>query len=181
MNKNMKITFPSLTAKQIVEKYNNKLGKGKLLYNTTWYEKEDFYTKEKCRKGTREIITYLTPTLSGTWDECKAMGEMLNFAELLWCVIEIPGFLKEWKYSWTSSRTSRGDFVRAGNFDDDGGDVSRLRPGYSNSNLGCAFFAVALKSSTIDPLKSDEASSLGARVKALEDWKAWVIKCMNEK
>jgi len=166
----MKIKFPDLTAKQIVEKYKNKLGKGKLLYDTTWYEKEDFYTKEKCRKGTREIITDLTPTLGKTWDECKEMGEMLNFAELLWCVIKIPDFLKEYKYSWTSSRMSYGYFVSAGNFDDNGGIVCRNGPRYSCSGLGCAFSAVALKSSSIDTLKGDEASSLGARITALEDW-----------
>ena len=164
----MRITFPSLTAKQIVKKYNNKLGKGKLLYDTDWYKNEDFYTKEKCIKGTREIIIDLTPTLGKTWDECKEMGEMLNFAELLWCVIKIPNFLKN-EYSWTSSRMSRGSFVYAGRFDDAGGDVYGYRPGYSSSNVGCAFSAVALKSSNIDTLSPDEASSLGARITALED------------
>ena len=164
-----KITFPSLTAKQIVQKYNNKLGKGMLRCHIDWYENEDFYAKEKCRKGTREIITDLTPTLDKTWDECKKIGEMLNLSELLWCVIKIPDFLREYKYSWTCSRASDGNFVNAGNFDDDGGYVSRDRPGVSYSALGCAFSAVALKSSSIEALTGDEASSLGARVKALED------------
>ena len=165
----MKITFPNKTAKQLYEECGNKLGKSKLLYNNDWYKNEDFFTKEKCREGTREIITDLTPTFGKTWDECKEMGEMLNFAELLWCVIKIPDFLKEYKYSWTSSRTSDGSFVVAGDFLDDGGAVSGGRPRYSPSIIGCAFSAVALKSSTIEPLKSDEASSLGARIKLLED------------
>jgi len=138
-----KITFPSLTAKEIVEKYDNMFGKCKLLYNTTWYKNEDFFTKEKCREGTREIITDLTPTLGKTWDECKEIGEMLNFAELLWCVIKIPNFLREYKYSWTSSRASGGYFVLAGDFDDDGGHVYGWGPGSSSSRLGCAFSAVA--------------------------------------
>ena len=132
-----------------------------MLYNNDWYKNEDFFTKEKCREGTREIITDLTPTFGKTWDECKEMGEMLNFAELLWCVIKIPDFLKEYKYSWTSSRASYGDFVVAGDFDDDGGFVSWRGPRDSRSDVGCAFSAVALKSSTIDTLTGDKASSLG--------------------
>ena len=157
----MKITFPNKTAKQLYEECGNKLGKGKLLYNIDWYKNEDFFTKEKCRKGTREIITDLTPTLGKTWDECSHLGQMLNFAELLWCVIKIPDFLKEFKHSWTSSRASYGDFVVAGDFDDDGGFVSWRGPRDSRSDVGCAFSAVALKSSTIDTLTGDEASSLG--------------------
>ena len=176
----MKIKFPNLTAQQIVKKYDNKLGKGKLLSDTTWYKNEDFYTKEKCRKGTKEIITDLKPTLDKTWDECKEMGKMLNFAELLWCVIQIPDFLKKWKYSWTSSRTSHGNFVLAGYFGDDGGYVIGWGPRYSSSNFGGAFSANALKSSSIDTLTSDEASSLGARIAALEDWKEKVVKAVNQ-
>jgi len=65
---------------------------------------------------------------------------------------------------------SYGYFVSAGNFDDNGGLVCRNRPRYSCFRLGCAFSAVALKSSSIDTLKGDEASSLGARITALEDW-----------
>ena len=91
----MKITFPNLTAEEIVKKYDNKLGDGKLLWNTDWYKNEDFFTKERCRKGTREIITDMTDTFNKTWDECDKMGDMLNFAELLWCAIKIPGFLKD--------------------------------------------------------------------------------------
>ena len=47
-------------------------------------------------------------------------------------------------YSWTKSRTSDGDFVLAGSFDDDGGFVYRWRPGDSDSSLGCAFSAAKL-------------------------------------
>ena len=171
----MKIKFPNKTAKEIYEYYTNNK-KRKLLYGTDWYKNEDFYTKEKCRKGTREVITDLTPTLGKTWDECKEIADknntsMLNFAELLWCMIKIPDFLKG-NYSWTSSPTSDGCFVYAGDFDDDGGNVYRYRPRDSYSDVGCAFIAVALKSSTIDTLKGDEASSLGAlekRVGYLEE------------
>ncbi len=92
----------------------------------------------------------------------KEIGEMINFAELLWCVIKIPDFLKEHQYSWTSSRASSGFFVLAGDFDGDGGIVNSYRPWYSNPIFGCAFSAVTLK--------GNEASNLEARVKALEDW-----------
>ena len=174
----MKITFPSLTAKQIVQKYNNKFGKGKLLYNIDWYKNEDFFTKEKCQKGTREIITDLTPTFGKTWNECKEMGEMFNFAELLWCVIKIPGFLRN-NYSWTCSRTSHGYFVDAGSFGDGGGGVDGSGPGGSHSAVGCAFSAVALKSSSIEALTGDEASSLGARVEYLESQMKKIIEVIN--
>lgn len=36
-------------------------------------------------------------------------------------------------------RTSDSNFVNAGNFDDDGGNVDRNRPRNSDSNIGCAF------------------------------------------
>jgi len=54
-SKYLKITFPEKTAKEIVDECNNKLGSGKLLYNTSWYEKEAFYTTEKTRPGTRYV------------------------------------------------------------------------------------------------------------------------------
>ena len=44
-------------------------------------------------------------------------------------------------YSWTKSRPSVGDFVLAGYFDDDGGNVDRRRPRISDSSIGCAFSA----------------------------------------
>ena len=67
----MKITFPNKTAKEIVDECSNTLNGHKLLWNTDWYENEDFYTKEKCQEGTRNIITDMTDTLGKTWDECK--------------------------------------------------------------------------------------------------------------
>lgn len=163
----MKITFPNLTAEEIVKKYHNKLGSGKLLYNTDWYKDEPFYTKEKCREGTREIITDLKPTFGKTWDECDKMGEMLNFAELLWCVVKIPGFLKD-EYSWTKSCTSGGEFVDAGSFDVDGGDVHGLGPGASSSDIGCAFSAGKLGTSNIDTLSSDSPSRAGVLEDAIK-------------
>ena len=42
-------------------------------------------------------------------------------------------------------RTSNGNFVNAGNFDDDGGNVNRHGPRNSNSNIGCAFSEVISK------------------------------------
>jgi hypothetical protein len=137
----MKITFPNKTAKEIVEDCNNTLNGHKLLWDTDWYEDEDFYTTEKCRKGTREIITDMNDTLGKTWNECKEKGNMLTFAELLWCVIQIPDFLKN-NYSWTSSSSSGGDFVSAGDFDFGGGSVDGPGPWDSDSDVGCAFLAI---------------------------------------
>ena len=176
----MLITFPYKTAKQIVDECDNKLNGHKFLYDTDWYKDEDFFTKEKCREGTREIITDLTDTLGKTWDACKEKGEMLNFAELLWCVIQIPDFLKKGEYSWTSSRASRGGFVSAGNFDDGGGGVGRRGPRDSSSSIGCAFSrSDTLKYSDIDALTAHSPSRAGAdwaiskilaRIEALEEW-----------
>ena len=161
----MLITFPYKTAKQIVDECDNKLNGHKFLYDTDWYKDEDFFTKEKCREGTREIITDLTDTLGKTWDACKEKGEMLNFAELLWCVIQIPDFLKKGEYSWTSSRASYGGFVRAGLFDDDGGNVGRDRPGSSDSSFGCAFSQMNSKKEADWTI-----SKILARIEALEEW-----------
>ena len=201
----MRIVFPNKTAKEIVDECNNTLNGHKLLWNIDWYKNEDFYTKEKCREGSREIITDMSDTLGKTWNECDKMGDMLTFAELLWCVIQIPDFLKN-NYSWTSSRTSDGGFVDAGDFDDVGGDVGRWRPRVSASFIGCAFSRddggpvrrwLPLNSdsdfgctfsrsdtstlSPIDTLNGDKASSLEARVKDLEDWRDGIIECVNKK
>ena len=157
----MKITFPNKTAEEIVNECHNKVRGSKLLWNIDWYKNENFYTKEKCRLGTREVNTDLTDTLGKTWNECKEKGDMLNFAELLWVIIQCPDFLNN-NCSWTSSRTSGGFFVYAGDFGDDGGNVHSLRPRYSHSTLGCAFSAVKLCDSSIETLKGDETSSRGA-------------------
>ena len=119
----MRIVFPNKTAKEIVDECNNTLNGHKLLWDIDWHKNEDFYTKEKCREGSREIITDMSDTLGKTWNECKEKGSMLTFAELLWCVIQIPDFLKN-NYSWTSSRTSDGGFVDAGDFDDVGSVIN---------------------------------------------------------
>ena len=176
----MKITFPNKTAQEILNDCKNKLGTGKLLYNVDWYKDEPFFTTERCRKGTREVIVELSDTMGKTWDECKAKGEMLNFAELLWVVIQCPDFLRKWEYSWTSSRTSAGNFVNAGSFDLDGGYVYGIRPRASNSNVGCAFLADDTSTlRPIDTLTSDSPSRAGAdwtiskilaRIEALEEW-----------
>ncbi len=47
-------------------------------------------------------------------------------------------------------RTSNGNFVYAGNFDDDGGNVNRNEPRNSNSNIGCAFSEVVSKEKSQD-------------------------------
>ena len=145
----MRIVFPNKTAKEIVDECNNTLNGHKLLWNIDWYKNEDFYTKEKCREGSREIITDMSDTLGKTWNECDKMGDMLTFAELLWCVIQIPDFLKN-NYSWTSSRASVGEFVLAGYFGDGGGVVGGSGPGRSGSIIGCTFSAGEIETSNLE-------------------------------
>lgn len=119
----MLITFPNKSAKEIVEECCNKLGSGKLLYST-WLEGQDFFTKEKCRSRTVEVSDQIKH-LDKTWDECsdfvkKKGGEMLNFAEYIWfvkCHFERTGKYpeeNEYKWSWTSSRSSLGYLVCVG-------------------------------------------------------------------
>lgn len=61
-NNTITVDFPAFTAKEIMEKVDNKAGDGKLLYLgfNGWYAKEDFYTKEKTRKGKRNIDLFLS-------------------------------------------------------------------------------------------------------------------------
>lgn len=176
----MRITFPSKTAKQIVEACKNKLGSGKLLYNTDWYEKEDFYTTEKCRKGTFEISDEIIG-YGKNWNECKDLiekegSQMLNFAEYVFFVQEYHKATGkypedgEWKYSWTSSRSSHGDLVLVGYCDSGGVLVSRGgEPGGSGSGLGVRFSrSVAIRGAKAIQAEA-ESGSLESRVRALED------------
>lgn len=135
----MKITFPNKTAKQIVEACDNRLGTGKLLYSISWYEKENFYTKEKCRPRTVEVSDEIVG-LDKDWNECaelvkKEGGEMLNFAEYVFFITEYfkqTGKYPEenkYLYSWTSSRSSGGYLVGVGECDSGGVGVCVDRPG----------------------------------------------------
>lgn len=164
----MKITFPDKTAKQIVKDCGNKLGNGKLLYDTDWYENEPFYTKEKCRPRTVEVSI---GNYGDSFIDCDETlkGSMLSFAELLYVMTQggLPE-LKGFKYSWTSSRASDGDFVLAGVFVADGGYVGGHGPGGSDSYLGCAFSVEKIEPSKIESLNGDKAASLEARVSELE-------------
>lgn len=143
----IKVNFPNKTAKEIMDECGNKLGDGKLLYDTNWYENEDFFTKEKCRPGVR----YVSKELIGKgkdWNECVALlkdgeREMLNFAEALYFVQE---YYKQknsypWNsdWSWTSSRSSYGPLVNLGRCDAGGVGVGYYVPRYSFSFLGVCF------------------------------------------
>lgn len=140
------IDFPSLTAQQMVEDCDNKVDGGKLLYNTSWYEKEAFYTTEKTRKGTRTINAELLYK-GKSWNECKDIADkeglsMLNFAEVIWLLKtskEFRELLTGYNWTWTSSRSSYGYLVDVGRFDSYGADVYRRGPGYSGSDLGVCF------------------------------------------
>lgn len=141
------IDFPNKTAKEIVEDCNNKLGEGKLLFNTSWYENEDFYAKEKCRPGKRLVSKELIG-LGKDWNECKKLaeekgGDMLNYAETIFFIKEHFKLTGKYpwnlKYSWTSSSSSRGYLVNVGYGDADGVFVVDDSPRYSASDLGLCF------------------------------------------
>lgn len=145
----IKVNFPNKTAKEIMDECGNKLGNGKLLYNTNWYENEDFFTKEKCRPGVR----YVSKDLIGkgkNWNECSALLkdgereiEMLNFAEALYFVQEYYKQTNSYPWagdwSWTSSRSSLGRLVCLGGCDAGGVYVVYDDPGHSGSCLGVCF------------------------------------------
>ena len=143
------VTFPNKTAKEIVDECNNKLGNGKLLYDPSWYKNEDFYTKEKPRKGTWKISTKIDH-LGKLFNECKEEGlDMLSFVELLWVAIIYYSitdkyFFKDY-YSWTKSLASDGDFVLFGFFGGTGASVYGSRPGTSDSNVGLSFSVGEIK------------------------------------
>lgn len=147
----IKITFPNKTAREIVDECGNKLGTGKLLYNPTgWYEKEDFYTTQKCRPRTVYVSKELIG-LNKDWNECKELvekekGEMLNFAEMIYFIQEY--YKQTGKYpwnlnwSWTSSHSSDGLLVFVGYGDSDGVYVVNDDPRDSVVPLGVCFSAV---------------------------------------
>lgn len=175
----MKITFPNKTAKEIIEACDNKLGDRPFLYSISWYKDEDFYTKEKCRKGEREISDEIEH-YGKSWNECSILikGEMLNFAEYVWvikCYFEKNGKLPEendYKWSWTSSRSSRGYLVYVGSCDSDGVGVYYGRPGRSYSNLGVRF-SRAIDNAYITPSEPD---TIGASIKKVKDAGYMVLK-----
>lgn len=140
----IEVNFPNKTAKEIMDECGNKLGNGKLLYNTNWYENEDFFTKEKCRPGVR----YVSKDLIGKgkdWNECAALlkDEMLNFAEALYFVQEYYKQTNSYPWnsdwSWTSSRSSRGSLVDLGECDAGGVGVGNFVPRRSYSGLGVSY------------------------------------------
>jgi hypothetical protein len=142
-----KITFPDKTAKEIVDECGNKACKGKLLYDISWYKDEDFYTKEKCRAGTREVSIDLIGK-GETWNDSKKLvekedGEMLNMAEMIWFAktyLEETGkYLFDGDFSWTSSISSGGSLLRFGYFGSDGAHLHGNRPGRDWTILGSVF------------------------------------------
>ena len=166
------VDFPEMTAEQIYEESGNKAGKNKLFYNTSWYKNEDFFTKEKTRKGKREIILELQ-YVDESWNECDRLRgdlEMLNFAEvmyLLWKKKEMRVLLNSSNnicYTWASSRSTDGYLVYLGSFDSEGVYGNGWRPDYRHGYLG-----VSLSRSVETLVSSDSPfDSLEKRVRALE-------------
>lgn len=165
------ITFPSITTQEIYEKSKNKVGEDKLLYNIDWYKKENFFTKEKTRKGKREV-TFELQHLGKSWSECdklKGNNDFLNFAEVVYLVWKYPEFreMLERNYTWTSSRASDGGLVHFGYSDADGAYVDRWSPDIVYGSLGVAF------SRSPENLKFDslELSDLTSLRKEFEEFK----------
>lgn len=135
------VTFPVLTAKEIIEACDNKIDTGKLLWSIDWYKNEDFFTKEACRPGSRYISKELLH-LGKSWNEIntlKGENEMLNFAEVVYLLKEYPEYreiLKGYKYTWTSSRASGGELVPVGGFDEEGVLVYHDAPDLVDDYLG---------------------------------------------
>lgn len=142
--KKLKVKFPtkSLTAQEIMG--NNKINSGKLLYNTDWYKNENFFTKEKTRKGTIKVdleITQRNTTYSDIQKNLPKDNEILNFAEYLYIVKTYPEFretLKGYNYIFTSSLDSDGYRVRLGGFDAGGVGVDGYWDDGRGGNLGVA-------------------------------------------
>lgn len=146
--KTITVTFPELTAKDIVKQCANKVESGKLLYGD-WYKKEDFYTKETTRPGTRIVNVELLHN-GKSWNEIKNMGmedNMLNFAETVYLLKESKEFRDMLRYgndsgawwTWSTTRASDGRLVYVGDFGDGGADVDRDSPGSRDGALGVSF------------------------------------------
>lgn len=144
------IDFPEVTSEEIIKRTGNKTSTGTpiLYYPKGWYEHEAFYTTEKTRKGKSRIKLELVHK-GKTFDECKVLvenegGEMLNFPELLYFLVEYEKktgrhLLEDYKYSWTSSRSSGGGLVIGGGFDSDGMGVDGRLPVSAGGRLGVLF------------------------------------------
>lgn len=140
------ITFPEKTAKEIIEECSNKVGDGKLIHNTEWYKNEDFLNKEKCRPRTIKIPTEIEH-MGKSWDEVNKLGELFNFAEIVYMLRESDSFRKLLAYpnenkawwTWTNSRDSDGDLLYVGIFGSNGSSVNSWRPRDSDSYLGVCF------------------------------------------
>lgn len=185
------VTFPKLTTKQIVEECDNKAHGGKLLYNTEWYKNEDFYTKETCREGKREVDLEIS-RLGKTWNEYDEMTradedekEMLNFAEIVYLLRESKEFFdNSHNWTWTSARSSDGILVRVGYADPDGVLVDHDCPRYSRARLGVRFSrSVPLESCDLkscSPIATDRSNrDLEKRVEKLEAWQKKLIDAWN--
>lgn len=174
----LKLTFPNKTAKEIMDNCDNTLGTGKLLYNTEWYKKEYFFTKEKCRSITVEIEINLIGK-NNNWNECaklvkKKEGEMLNLAEMLYFYQqyfkETGKYIDELEWSWTSARSSRGRLVGVGFCDSGGVLVGLGEPGRSSSFLGVRFSRSVLPVAEAGQAEAIPLDSLKfeSRIKSLE-------------
>lgn len=142
VEKTPKDTFPPKTAKEILEECNNSVDGGKLLYSglTGWYSDQDFFTKETCRPISMNFMPLAHKGKS--WNECRDLGEMFNFAEIVYLLRESREFrdmFRGYNWTWTSSRVSGGGLVDVGGFDGRGARVLSRSVDASHDALGLSF------------------------------------------
>jgi hypothetical protein len=145
-NDEIKIYIPSVTAKEIKDRCNNKTSKGTPFIWSTWWDSYDFFTKEKTREG-RYIIgkNLIEGSTNKTWHEQEILlkekgGIRLNLAEMLYILYAYEkqtGIkLLEDKYYWTSSLKPAGDLLYVGDFGSVGVDGSGWYPDRSDGIMG---------------------------------------------
>lgn len=141
--------FPQITAKELIEEYDNKTSVGTpILYEINWYKDEKFFTTEKTRPGKRWMQKEIG-NKGKSWTECNKLAkeqryELPSFAELLYFLVEyerITGtrLMSDWEFPWTNSRASGGKLVYVGAFDGGGASVGSYRPVVRLDVIGSSF------------------------------------------
>ncbi len=138
------IYFPAVTMKDIYERSGNKQNNGDpLLYSISWYEKEKFFTEEKCREGWKLVPKKMIGHDMNWNEQEKLIPEGCyrpNAAEALYIMyaVEKATGKRVWsnEYCWTSSLASGSDLVDSGNLGDYGAFVASPHPGVLPRHLG---------------------------------------------
>lgn len=137
-SKAVTVTFPQKTAKEMIDEVENTIDGYKLVWSG-WMLNEDFYKKELPRKESAVVDLEISNKYK-SWDECAALGPMLNFPEFIYLLINNETFRKNsWDWTWLSSRSSGGRLVDVGRFGGSGLLVGSAGPGDRYGFLGVRF------------------------------------------